>query len=311
MPSLSQKSILLPTSPSQPYRGRFAPTPTGPLHFGSLVAALASYLDAKAHQGVWLLRIEDLDPPREDPSAHALIQQQLEAHGLLWDETLIFQSQQSTHYEATLQWLREHGHLFACQCSRSKLKPTQGRHLGRCSFDPGGDPSSSSESDFAWRLSVPDSEWSFHDRVYGEVSQNLLRDVGDQVLKRRDGFYAYQLAVVVDDIQSNISHVVRGADLLDNTARQCYLRACLGAEPLTYLHLPLATNAAGQKLSKQNKAEPLDLNSVSQNLFRALRFLGQQPPSALAQEPSSTILEWGIEHWDASLIRPSDDGLIN
>ena len=264
---------------------------------GSLVAALASYLDAKAHQGQWLVRMEDLDPPREDPNAKALIPQQLLAHGLQWDGDLTFQSDHSARYEHALAQLRQQQLLFACTCSRKQLAGQL--HQGNCH---------SSSHDAAWRLLVDDQLWSFTDRLYGTQTQNLLADVGDQVLKRKDGLYAYQLAVVVDDQASGVTHVVRGADLLDNTQRQLYLQACLGYTHPEYLHLPLVVNELGQKLSKQNHAPALDLTQVESNLFQCLQFLQQQPPSQLAQASCAELLDWGIHHWRPDNIQPLNQG---
>ena len=283
------------------YIGRFAPTPTGPLHFGSLVAALASYLDAKFHNGKWLLRIEDLDPPREDKAASTLIPKQLLEHGLKWDGDIEFQSKHSTRYEHYLSQLKKQGLLFPCGCSRKALANQHGLHHGNC-HSPVDNP-------HAWRLLVPDEKWQFSDEVYGDNSQDLAL-VGDQVLKRKDGLYAYQLAVVVDDHESGVNHVVRGLDLLDNTARQLYLMKCLGIKAPHYLHIPLITNGSGQKLSKQNQAQALDLNSVTDNLLGALQFLRQEPPPVEMQKDITSILNWATQHWQASSIPPLKDGLI-
>lgn len=293
-------------SPSQhhqtktPYIGRFAPTPTGPLHFGSLVAALASYLDAKAHNGTWLLRIEDLDPPREDPTASQLIPEQLLAHGLKWDGPIQYQSHHSQAYEAALQKLRDKQKLFPCQCTRKQLAEHNGLHQGICG--------SREDAPHAWRLKVPAEEWGFHDDVYGEYSQQLQQDVGDQVLKRKDGLYAYQLAVVVDDFESGITHVVRGVDLLDNTPRQLYLQHCLNYPHPNYLHLPLVTNDQGQKLSKQNQAQAIDLNTPKDNLLAALTFLQQPLPDT--DLDMAQLLQWAADHWDPDTIETSHAGII-
>lgn len=283
------------------YIGRFAPTPTGPLHMGSLVAALASYLDAKANNGKWLLRIEDLDPPREDPAASEFIPKQLLAHGLQWDGDIEFQSHNSDRYEKVLTELKTNGFLFDCACSRKSLAATNGLHHGDCH--------SSGEQPMAKRLLVENKEVSFKDAVYGEYQQNL-HEVGDQVLKRKDGLYAYQLAVVVDDVASGINHIVRGVDLLDNTPRQLFLMACLGYEPAKYLHLPLITNEHGQKLSKQNQAQALDLEAPKENLLFALSFLKQPLPPKEQQTTLNDILNWAIHHWDPKAIEASDKGLI-
>jgi len=267
---------------------------------GSLVAAVASYLDAKANDGVWLMRIEDLDPPRESVEAKSLIPKQLEAHGLEWDGSIQYQSQHSDRYEAVLAELIKANLVFPCSCSRKTLAGKL--HQARCHHDD--------QAPAALRLLVPDETWSFDDRIYGEHKQNLQKDVGDQVLKRKDGLYAYQLAVVVDDKASGITHVVRGADLLDNTERQLYLQHCLGYEHPSYMHLPLVINQDGQKLSKQNHAKALDLSTAASNLFQCLVFLNQKPPAELARVTCHEQLKWAIEHWQPRAVRPSQDGII-
>ena len=296
-------TLLPPLMHKSNYIGRFAPTPTGPLHFGSLVAALASYLDTKANHGIWLLRIEDLDPPREDATASQFIPQQLIAHGLQWDKNISYQSQNSRRYEQALKQLKQKDLLFPCTCSRKLLQNQQGRHLGKC-HNP-----NTAEQATAWRLLVPDAHSEFTDRVYGHVSQNLKNQVGDFVLKRKDGLYAYQLAVVLDDHAAGITHVVRGLDLLDNTPRQLHLLHSLGLAAPEYLHVPLIVNADGQKLSKQNKASPLDLNQPVQNLLNALAFLKQETPNAQAQQSVSGILQWASEHWLVSSIPANQFGI--
>ncbi|MAA70736.1 MAG: tRNA glutamyl-Q(34) synthetase GluQRS [Bermanella sp.] len=289
-----------------PYIGRFAPTPTGPLHFGSLVAALASYLDAKAHDGTWLLRIEDLDPPREDPSASLRIPQQLEQHGLFWDGEIQFQSQHSSRYEAALEQLSKSHDTFVCQCSRKQLSTRAGLHQGVCQQHPSHDI----EHPAAIRLKVPDQVITFTDGIYGDYSQNLFHEVGDQVLKRKDGLYAYQLAVIVDDHHAGINHVVRGVDLLDNTPRQLYLMERLGFTRPKYIHIPLATNSQGQKLSKQNQATAIEANDARQNILSALRFLQQPIHDNMHTSTLDQLLIEATKHWQPSLILPSHNGLI-
>lgn len=295
--------------PQSQYIGRFAPTPTGPLHFGSLVAAFASYLDAKHHHGLWLLRIEDLDPPREDKSASTLIPQQLISHGLIWDGDIEFQSHHSDQYEQYLEQLRSQGLLFPCACSRKDLAAQKGLHQGDCHSSTNSSINSTIEKPRAWRLPVPNEDWGFTDKVFGEFSQNLAQTVGDQVLKRKDALYAYQLAVVVDDYLSGVNHVVRGLDLLDNTPRQLYLMKCLNIAPPSYLHLPLITNDEGQKLSKQNQAQALDLNTIEKNLMGALAFLKQVLPPVQFQQDKRSILNWAIEHWQHENIPALTNGL--
>ena len=282
------------------YIGRFAPTPTGPLHMGSLVAALASYLDAKSQQGTWLLRIEDLDPPREDKAASTFIPQQLLAHGLQWDGEIEFQSNHQQRYETVLEQLRSKGHLFPCACSRKSLSASHGLHHGKC-------PTPNSDQPAAMRLLVADKTKGFEDAVYGQYQQ-ALSEVGDQILKRKDDLYAYQLAVVVDDYYSGINHVVRGVDLLDNTPRQLYIMDCLGYPHPSYLHLPLIINDDGQKLSKQNQAKALDLSTPKENLLFALGFLKQPTPAD--QSSLDSILNFAIKHLNASQIKASFDGVI-
>ena len=288
---------------SQPYIGRFAPTPTGPLHFGSLVAALASYLDAKAHQGTWLLRIEDLDPPREDPSASARIPEQLLQHGLMWDADIQYQSQHSARYEQALKQLSAASMTLPCQCSRKELANTQGRHQGICLLKDKSAP-------IATRLQVPARTLTFCDDIFGHYSQSLQHDVGDQILKRKDGLYSYQLAAVVDDYQAGITHVVRGADLLDNTPRQLYLMACLGYPQPRYLHIPLATNPQGQKLSKQNQATAIEEKDAKANLLAALAFLQQPISPEMAKGSIENLLRQATNVWQPSRIQPSQAGLI-
>ena len=293
------------SSPMKPnlYIGRFAPTPTGPLHFGSLVAALASYLDAKSHNGHWQLRIEDLDPPRESEDAKRLIPQQLIDHGLNWDGDIQYQSQHTQRYEQALDKLARKHLTFPCQCSRKQLGVTGGKHVsGPCN------PSNHSQPQ-ATRIASPNTQISFVDRVYGPQTQNLAHYVGDFVLKRKEGLYAYQLAVVVDDHMSGVTHVVRGADLLDNTARQIFLQQCLDIQTPSYLHLPLATNETGQKLSKQNMATSLSDSKPADNLFNALTFLGLSPPSHLAPLDCDAQLKWALTHWEPKKIEPSFKGL--
>lgn len=282
------------------YIGRFAPTPSGPLHFGSLVSALASFLDAKANQGKWLLRIEDLDPPREDPAASHVIPKQLLAHHLQWDGEIEFQSQNHARYEQALSELSQKKLLFPCHCSRKELLAQHGLHQGNCHGH--------AEQPHALRITCPDQVWSFTDRVYGKVAQNIVKEVGDFVLKRKDQLYAYQLAMVVDDHHVGVTHVVRGVDLLDNTPRQLFLMAALGYEAPIYMHIPLIINDQGQKLSKQNQAQALDLNKPLANLLAALEFLNQPLPPYSTSIPQ--LLAWATEHWQPHRINASTQGLI-
>ncbi len=282
--------------PAEQVIGRFAPSPTGPLHFGSLLAALGSHVDARHQGGLWLLRIEDIDPPREQPGAIDDILRSLEAHGLHWDGPVLRQSTRGERYETILDRLRDQGDLYACQCSRSELARAGVIDcLGPCR--------SAGHTHGAWRLRSADAGIiHFHDRLRGELSEDIRRVCGDFVLKRRDGLYAYQLAVVVDDADSGITDVVRGADLLDNTARQCWLMQRLGLPRPRYLHLPLALSANGQKLSKQNHAPALDPACASDNLWQALACLQQSPPPGLRAAPPAEQLAWAVTNWRSGAI---------
>ncbi|AZC26035.1 MULTISPECIES: tRNA glutamyl-Q(34) synthetase GluQRS [Pseudomonas] len=278
------------------YIGRFAPTPSGYLHFGSLVAALASYLDARAVGGRWLLRMEDLDPPREEPGAQSAILKALESYGFEWDGEMIRQSERHDAYAQVLDRLFNQGLAYACTCSRKQLEPYQGIYPGLCRN------LGHAQDDAAIRLRVPELEYHFIDRVQGQFRQHLGREVGDFVIRRRDGLYAYQLAVVLDDAWQGITDIVRGADLLDSTPRQLYLQELLGLPQPRYLHVPLITQPDGHKLGKSYRSPPLTEDQAPPLLLRALRALGQKPPADLADASVAEIMRWGIHHWDASLI---------
>ncbi|WP_415261679.1 tRNA glutamyl-Q(34) synthetase GluQRS [Pseudomonas chlororaphis] len=278
------------------YIGRFAPTPSGHLHFGSLVAALASYLDARAVGGRWLLRMEDLDPPREEPGAQAAILKALESYGFEWDGEMVRQSERHAAYAAVLNRLFNQGLAYACTCSRKQLEPYHGIYPGLCRN------AGHSQEDAAIRLRVPELEYRFTDRVQGEFRQHLGRDVGDFVIRRRDGLYAYQLAVVLDDAWQGVTDIVRGADLLDSTPRQLYLQELLGLPQPRYLHVPLITQPDGHKLGKSYRSPPLAADQATPLLLRALRALGQKTDSEMVHASPREVLSWGIEHWDALLI---------
>jgi glutamyl-Q tRNA(Asp) synthetase len=283
-----------------PYRGRFAPSPTGPLHFGSLIAAVGSYLDARAAGGEWLLRIEDVDAPRTVPGAADAILRTLESFGFCWDGPVVFQSDRLDRYREMLDRLIREGVVYPCACSRREIADSgmglsvDGARVypGRCrnGLPPGRPPR-------AWRLRVPELVIAFVDRVQGEVSQQLARDVGDFVLLRADGQFAYQLAVVVDDADAGITDVVRGADLLDSTPRQCWLQQCLGLPSVRYAHLPVATNAAGEKWSKQTLAPAVAPAGGCDPLVRALRFLGHEVPAEVCRMSLDEFWCWAIDHW--------------
>jgi glutamyl-Q tRNA(Asp) synthetase len=281
-----------------PYVGRFAPSPTGPLHAGSLVAAVASWLDARAAGGRWLLRMEDLDRPRCESGAADVILRQLEAYGLQWDGAVLYQSQRDDAYAAALDALRAQGAVFPCSCSRSQLALAPRNAEGEIIY-PGTcrlhlPPRVSAH---AWRVRVKDVSAHFHDRVYGDLQQDLAHEVGDFIVKRTDGLFAYQLAVVVDDAFQRVTHVVRGADLLWNTPRQNYLQGLLGLPTPDYAHVPLVLNAAGQKLSKQTLAPALPERGRRAVLAQALAALGQPPPTELVGAGPDELLKWASANW--------------
>ncbi len=284
-------------------KGRFAPSPTGPLHFGSLIAAVASFLDAKSRQGAWLLRMEDLDTPRQVPGAADLILHTLEDYGFEWDGKVIYQSQRDDYYQAALQTLISRGLVYPCGCSRKEIADSAVHGIdglvypGTCRHGLSGDKQAR-----AWRVRVDDTPITFTDGIQGPQSQVLARDIGDFVLKRADGLFAYQLAVVVDDELQGISHVVRGADLLDSTPRQIYLQHALSYSSPVYLHVPVAANAAGEKLSKQTLAQPLNGLNKSADLWQVLNFLGMAPDLALEQESLDNVWLWAKQHWDSERV---------
>jgi len=287
----------------EPYRGRFAPSPTGPLHFGSLVAAVGSYLEAKSRGGAWLVRMEDVDPPRAQPGAASLILRTLEACGMAWDGNIRYQSKRSEAYRAALTRLEAQGLVYACGCSRreiadSSLSPDGALiYPGTCrnGLAPGKTPR-------ATRIRVGAAAIEFEDAVQGKIRQDLAAEVGDFVLLRADGLYAYQLALVVDDAEQGITDVVRGADLLDSTPRQIYLQRRLGLSTPRYLHLPAAVNAAGEKLSKQTLAAPVDARDPVPVLVQVMDFLGQSPPAQLRRASLAEFWGWALSHWDAQHI---------
>lgn len=275
------------------YTGRFAPSPTGPLHFGSLLAAVGSYCDARAAGGRWLLRMEDLDVPRAMPGASDLILRQLEAYGLMWDGPVLYQSTRGDAYQEALEQLQRQGEVFWCRCSRTELARLGiGAYPGTCRAFTAPRP------DAAVRLRVPEGTTSFVDSVFGPQEESVARQTGDFVLRRRDGLFSYQLAVVIDDAAQGVTRVVRGADLLDNTARQIVLQQRLGQAAPTYLHLPLAVHADGSKLSKQTHAAPLPLPANPRLLRLALQCMGQALPPAAEELSCADILAIGVANWD-------------
>ncbi len=285
--------------------GRFAPSPTGPLHFGSLVAALGSYLEARWAGGRWLVRIEDVDRPRTIPGMTDAQIGALDAYGFEWDGEILRQSEHSPTYQRTLDALIEGGFAYPCTCTRSQIAATPDVqsgvdgliYPGTCAHWRPGDPVPSGA---AWRFRVPEEPIGFDDRIYGRQQQMLKAQVGDFPLLRADGCFTYQLAVVVDDLAQGVTEVVRGADLMDSTPRQIALISTLGGHVPSYAHLPVVTNAQGEKLSKQTRAEAIPVGSESarvETLWQALAFLGQHPPDALRRESQKRLWEWALAHW--------------
>ncbi len=280
------------------YRGRFAPSPTGPLHFGSLVAAVAGFLEARQQQGEWLLRMEDLDTPRNMPGAADAILHSLEAFGFEWDGPVVYQSERNSLYAEILSKLEQNGLLYPCGCTRKEIADSAIHGIegviypGTCrnGLPPG-------KSARAWRIRTEDRDIGFDDATQGYIAQNLARDIGDFVLKRADGLYAYQLAVVVDDADQGITHVVRGADLLDSTPRQIYLQQVLGLPAMHYAHIPVVLNAQGEKLSKQTQAQPINPQNATTEIFHALQHLGQNPPAELKMTAPRDLWQWAYMNW--------------
>lgn len=285
---------------SGPVIGRFAPSPTGPLHFGSLVAAVGSYCLARRSGGQWLLRIEDLDTPRVVPGAAEEIQRTLERLGLLWDGEILYQSRRIHRYEMALERLHRQGLVFPCGCSRREILASAPHAGEEGPIYPGTCRSGLSEGkpSRSLRLRVPEKQICFMDGVFGRREQCLKSAVGDFVLKRADGLFAYQLAVVVDDAESGINQIVRGEDLLCSTPRQIYLQACLGYQVPAYVHLPLVLAPDGKKVSKRHGALGAMVGiEGGELLWRALRFLGQPVPVELFGAPASEVLSWGTAHF--------------
>lgn len=283
-------------SPYQPYRGRFAPSPTGRLHAGSLTTAVGSYLEAKRHGGQWWLRMEDLDPPREMPGAADDILRTLAAFGFEWDGELCYQHDRHDAYRAALDQLIAQGDAYGCACTRREIADASQRGVDGMIY-PGTcrNGVAAGRVARAWRLRVDDTLTSFTDRLQGECGQRLQSEIGDVVLLRADGFWAYQLAVVVDDIAQGMTDIVRGADLLVSTPRQLWLRQKLGGAPVSHCHLPLMVNAAGEKLSKQTLAAAIDARLAASELRLALTRLGHTPPPEAGD--LAELWQWARAHW--------------
>ena len=288
-------------SETAPYVGRFAPSPTGPLHFGSLLAAVASYLQARVNGGKWLLRVEDIDPPREQPGATGRIIGALEAYGFEWDGPVSYQSHFADRHDELVQQLIADGHAYPCTCSRSDLAGARQGVLG--AIYPGTcRDAGRSPHDASIRVRTDDTPVSFVDRLQGDQQQRLEAESGDFVIKRRDGLIAYQLAVVADDHDQGITEVVRGIDLLDSTPRQIHLQRLLGFATPAYAHIPVAETPSGQKLSKMTGAREIKLEGVEPVLVQALDALGQAPPADLAASGLDSIWAWASANWQPAVL---------
>lgn len=290
--------------PQSLYRGRFAPSPSGLLHFGSLVTALASYLDAKHNNGTWLVRIEDIDPPRELAGASSEILKTLESYGLHWDESVLYQSQQTQIYHQTLNQLANNQLIYYCQCTRAQIKQFGGIYPSTCKTL--NLPSLNN----AIRLVNKVGVFKFNDTIQGLITGDQKVAAEDFTLVRKDGLFAYQLAVVVDDIFQNITHVVRGCDLLEPTLRQLSFFEILNTQAPIYSHIPLAVTEEGYKLSKQNKAPAINNQNPQPALISALHYLGQNPPEELRFESVESIIKWAINHWSMRKIAQKKEIVI-
>lgn len=284
------------STPPAPYIGRFAPSPTGALHIGSLLTAVASYCDALAHQGQWLVRIEDIDPLREVEGASSDILRTLDAYGLHWHGEVLYQSHRQTYYLAALDQLLHDGHLFYCTCSRKQLAECR-VYPGTCHHRQTAPDESS-----ALKAIVPHENLCFDDALQGRFCLHFGVEAGDFVVRRKEGFFAYHLAVVVDDAAQGITDIVRGADLLDSTPYHLLLQRWLQVATPRYAHLPVLTNALGQKLSKQTFAKPLPKDSPGRVLCKVLEALGQTPDGAMQDSAPEEILAWAVRHWNFSRI---------
>ncbi|GAB6140458.1 tRNA glutamyl-Q(34) synthetase GluQRS [Methylosoma difficile] len=282
------------------YRGRFAPSPTGPLHLGSLYTALASFLQAHSKQGQWLLRIDDLDTPRNVAGAADRILKTLDNFGLHWDGAVDYQSQHLEDYQAALETLRAQQQVYACVCSRKSLAA-----ISSSAIYPGicRNQNYSADQPLAWRVKTDHRQIHFNDLLQGEVSHHLASQHGDFILKRKEGIIAYPLAVVVDDTRQQINHIVRGVDLLDATPKQIYLQQLLGLPLPGYMHVPVIVDQQGQKLSKQTLAAPVDEFVPQLTIFRLLQWLRQNPPDELQQAPVAELLAWAILHWQPDALK--------
>ncbi len=285
------------------YIGRFAPSPTGPLHFGSLVAAVGSYLEAKKNSGKWLLRIEDIDPPREVTGATTSIIKTLEEFDFEWDGDILYQSQRYDIYQEYVDKLIAESQAYPCGCSRKEIAAASPRSANGMVY-PGTCRDGLNDKDpRSTRLLTENIDIHFKDQVQGEILQNLEADSGDYIIRRADGLYAYNLAVVIDDQLSGITDIVRGYDLIPCTCQHIYLQRVLHFDTPSYTHLPIAVNNSGQKLSKQNLAKEVNSAQRVKTLYDAITFLNQAPDKSLLNAELQDIWEWAITNWDIRKIK--------
>ncbi|HNP35338.1 MAG TPA: tRNA glutamyl-Q(34) synthetase GluQRS [Woeseiaceae bacterium] len=287
---------------ASPYIGRFAPSPTGPLHFGSLLAAVASYLEARANNGRWLLRIENIDPPREQPGASEQIVSALERYGFEWDGPLVWQRDSTEHHALALQALLDQKQAYWCKCSRRDLASAQQARVGAVYPGTCRDLGIAASSNLAVRVRTMNDAIVFDDRLQGLQSLSLEAASGDFVVWRKDGLVAYQLAVVVDDHLQQVNHIVRGVDLMDSTPRQVWLQELLGYRTPVYAHIPVAVHADGSKLSKLTGARALPLVGVEKILIEGLCALRQSPPRALLEASLEEIWQWASANWNMAAL---------
>jgi glutamyl-Q tRNA(Asp) synthetase len=285
------------------YRGRFAPSPTGPLHFGSLIAATGSYLQTKHQHGEWLLRIDDIDPPREQKGATDDILRTLEDFGFEWDSEVLYQSSRLQHYQEAVDHLVEQQHAYPCSCSRKSILKKTGQTTGETLY-PGFCRNGPLETslEYSYRLRCNNNPIEFDDAIQGKQSFNLENYIGDFVLQRRDHCFSYQLASGIDDAEQKITEVVRGADLLNSTPCQLHVQQALNLPSPQYCHLPIATNTTGQKLSKQSHAKAIDSKDSVILLYKTLKFLGQMPPIYLIKSDQKELWSWAKTHWRLDLV---------
>jgi glutamyl-Q tRNA(Asp) synthetase len=294
------------------YVGRFAPSPSGPLHFGSLFCALVSFLHAKQAKGKWLVRIEDVDETRTTPEIASVILEQLESHGLLWDGEVIYQTQRKPAYAEALEKLTKHNDVYACECTRQQIRQRGKFYTGYCvERELAFSTSSTSEPMLALRIKNNSSLHHFHDAHLGQVEVEKGFAQEDIVLKRKDGLFSYNLAVVVDDIYQGVTHIVRGADLVDTTLQQAVIYRGLGLSPPNYFHLPVIASELGKKLSKQNHAEPISAQYWKQNLLKAGMLLGFELKNIPNTYEACDLVNWMAEHWQPELLSNEREILLS